>query len=99
MNVSQEIVLVVEDDVLIRMPIAQYLRDCGYRVIEAANGDEALAVLLHEETNVDVVFSDIDARVGGRVWTRKMGSRASPWCGRDVGGHRIARCQCREGIV
>ena len=48
-NVSQEIVLVVEDDVLIRMPIAQYLRDCGYRVIEAACADEAMAVLLHEE--------------------------------------------------
>ena len=60
MSVSQEIVLVVEDDVLIRMPIAQYLRDCGYRVIEAANADEAMAVLLHEETNVDVVFSDIE---------------------------------------
>ena len=60
MNVSQEVVLVVEDDVLIRMPIAQYLRDCGYRVIEAANGDEAMAVLRHEETNVDVVFSDIE---------------------------------------
>ena len=60
MNVSQETVLVVEDDVLIRMPIAQYLRDCGYRVIEAANADEAMAVLLHEETNVDVVFSDIE---------------------------------------
>jgi DNA-binding NtrC family response regulator len=59
-SVSQEIVLVVEDDVLIRMPIAQYLRDCGYRVIEAANADEAMAVLLHEETNVDVIFSDIE---------------------------------------
>jgi DNA-binding NtrC family response regulator len=59
-NVSQEKVLVVEDDVLIRMPIAQYLRDCGYRVMEAANADEAMAVLQHEETNVDVVFSDIE---------------------------------------
>jgi CheY-like chemotaxis protein len=48
-NVSQEIVLVVKDDVLIRIPIAQYLRDCGYRVIEAACADEAMAVLLHEE--------------------------------------------------
>ena len=31
-------VLVLEDDVLIRMPICQYLRDCGYCVLEAANG-------------------------------------------------------------
>ena len=43
-----------------RMPIAQYLRDCGYKVVEAVNADEAIAVLLHQETVVDVVFSDIE---------------------------------------
>jgi DNA-binding NtrC family response regulator len=56
----QETILVVEDDVLVRMPIAQYLRDCGYKVIEAVNADEAMTVLLHQETVVDVVFSDIE---------------------------------------
>jgi hypothetical protein len=29
-----ELVLVLDDDVLVRMPICQYLRDCGYRVLE-----------------------------------------------------------------
>jgi DNA-binding NtrC family response regulator len=57
---AQETILVVEDDVLIRMPIAQYLRDCGYKVIEAVSADEAMAVLLHRETAIDVVFSDIE---------------------------------------
>jgi CheY-like chemotaxis protein len=52
----QETVLLVEDEVLVRMPIAQYLRDCGYKVIEAVNADEAMAVLLHKETVVDFVF-------------------------------------------
>jgi DNA-binding NtrC family response regulator len=56
----QETILVVEDDVLIRMPIAQYLRDCGYKVIEAANADEAMSVLLNRETAIDIVFSDIE---------------------------------------
>jgi len=56
----QETILVVEDDILVRMPIAQYLRDCGYKVIEASNADEAMQVLLHQGTSVDVVFSDID---------------------------------------
>jgi CheY-like chemotaxis protein len=46
-----ETILVVEDDVLVRMPISQYLRDCGYKIIEAANADEAMTVLLHEETS------------------------------------------------
>jgi DNA-binding NtrC family response regulator len=58
--VVQETILVVEDDVLIRMPIAQYLRDCGYRVIEAVSADEAMTVLMHKETHVDMVFSDIE---------------------------------------
>jgi DNA-binding NtrC family response regulator len=57
---APETILVVEDDVLVRMPIAQYLRDCGYRVIEAVNADEAMAVLSHQETAVDIVFSDIE---------------------------------------
>jgi DNA-binding NtrC family response regulator len=56
----QETILVVEDDILVRMPIAQYLRDCGYKVIEASNADEAMQVLQHQETVVDVLFSDIE---------------------------------------
>jgi DNA-binding NtrC family response regulator len=56
----QETVLVVEDEVLVRMPIAQYLRDCGYKVIEASNADEAMTLLMHKETVVDIVFSDIE---------------------------------------
>ncbi len=56
----QDTILLVEDEVLVRMPIAQYLRDCGYKVIEAVNADEAMTVLLHRETAVDIVFSDIE---------------------------------------
>lgn len=52
-------VLVVEDEVLIRLVIADYLRECGYRVHEAANADEALAVLESPDVTVDVVFSDV----------------------------------------
>jgi CheY-like chemotaxis protein len=51
---------VVEDDVLVRIPIAQYLRDCGYKVIEAVDADEAMVVLLYRETVLDVVLSDIE---------------------------------------
>lgn len=51
-------ILVVEDEVLIRMVIGDYLRDCGYRVIEAGDGAEAVEVL-KTETRVDVVFTDV----------------------------------------
>ena len=55
-----ETILVVEDEVLVRIVIAQYLRDCGYRVIETVNADEAVAVLKLAEIVVDVIFTDID---------------------------------------
>jgi CheY-like chemotaxis protein len=51
-----ETVLVVDDEVIARMVISEYLRHCGYRVIEAANSDEALAVLQHAEISVDLVL-------------------------------------------
>jgi CheY-like chemotaxis protein len=53
-------ILVVEDEVLIRLVIAEYLRDCGYRVIEAVHADEALLVLRKSECAIDVVFTDIE---------------------------------------
>ena len=50
-------VLVVEDEALVRMDIADYLRSCGYHVVEAGSGDEAVAVL--KDIRVDVVFTDV----------------------------------------
>jgi DNA-binding NtrC family response regulator len=55
-----ETILVVEDNILIRMVIAAYLRECGFRVIEAVGADEAIAVLAQSEVLVDVVFSDVE---------------------------------------
>ena len=52
-------VLIVEDEILIRWVIAQHLRDCGYRVIEAGSGDEAVDILRRTALAVDVVFSDV----------------------------------------
>ena len=57
---NTDTILVVEDEVLIRLVIAEYLRDCGYRVIEAAHADEALLVLGKAEIEIDVVFTDVE---------------------------------------
>ncbi len=51
-------ILVVEDQILIRMTVADYLRDCGLHVLEASNADEARCVL-DAGVGVDIVFSDI----------------------------------------
>lgn len=40
--------LIVEDDVLVRHPLAEYLRECGFRVAEAAHADEARQLLLKQ---------------------------------------------------
>lgn len=55
---SRSTVLVVEDEGLIRLLIAEYLRDCGLHVLEAARGEDALA-LFAAGRRIDVVFSDV----------------------------------------
>src|SRR3984885_8453881 len=55
---KRPVVLVVEDDVLIRMHAAETIEEAGFEVVEASNADEAVAIL---ETRLDVavVFTDI----------------------------------------
>jgi CheY-like chemotaxis protein len=55
---KRAVILIVEDDVLIRMDAAQMIAVGGFDVIEAANADEAIGIL---ETRLDitVVFTDI----------------------------------------
>src|SRR6266404_8285351 len=50
-------VLVVEDEFLVRLHVAESLREEGFRVIEAVNGDEAAAIL-QTSTPIDVVVTD-----------------------------------------
>jgi CheY-like chemotaxis protein len=52
------VVLVVEDDVLIRAAAAQYLRGTGFDVLEAVDVDEAVTIL-RATGNVRVVFTDV----------------------------------------
>ena len=52
-------VLVVEDEPIQRMMVAEHLRTKGYRVIEAATTNEAAAVLSSVE-HIDIVFSDVN---------------------------------------
>ncbi|WP_430242582.1 response regulator [Neorhizobium sp. DAR64861/K0K2] len=52
-------ILVVEDDGLIRMDLADVLSDSGFGVVEAANADQALA-LLEAGIPVKAMLTDID---------------------------------------
>jgi CheY-like chemotaxis protein len=55
---ERPIVLIVEDEVLLRLMIANELRSNGLSVVEAANADEALTVL-RSSAPVDLLFTDI----------------------------------------
>ncbi|MGA7437502.1 MAG: response regulator, partial [Luteibacter sp.] len=50
-------VLVVEDDALIRMSIAEMLESRGHAVFEAGDGNEAIRV--HEGQEIDVLLADV----------------------------------------
>ena len=52
-------VLLVEDEILIRAAVAEYLRISGYTVVEAADAAEAVTFFGAGEP-VDVVISDVD---------------------------------------
>jgi len=49
-------ILVADDDDAVRRLVARLLRDNGYRVLSAANGDEALA---HAEAAPDLLIADL----------------------------------------
>ncbi len=57
-SVASTTILVVEDEVLIRLMISEYLREFGYTVVEARNAAEATRILRSPEP-VQVVFSDV----------------------------------------
>ena len=75
-------VLVVEDEVLIRMAVSDHLRDCAFHVVEAGSGDEAVRVL-EAGIQVDIVFSDV--HMPGEV----DGFALSHWVRRERPGVRV----------
>ena len=90
-------VLVVEDEAMVRMLLAESLRDAGYRVIEAGNAVDAIATL-NQNRSVDVVFSDV--RMPGELdgfglarWMKRHIPKmlvllTSGWEGGGHSGHR-----------
>jgi CheY-like chemotaxis protein len=55
---KRPVVLVVEDDFLLRMQAVDIVKDAGFKAVEAANADEAIAIL-EAEPNIHVVFTDV----------------------------------------
>jgi two-component system, response regulator PdtaR len=70
-------VLVVEDEILLRVIIAEALREAGMRVIEVGNADEAMEHL-EAGTPIDFVFTDIElpGSMDGLEFVRRLHSRS-----------------------
>jgi CheY-like chemotaxis protein len=77
-NGTLRVILVVEDEWLVRDAVVQALRDAGWHVIEASTAEDAIALMRTGHPYIDVVFTDI--QLAGRL------------CGWDVAEHcRAAR--------
>lgn len=55
---SKPVVMVTEPEALVRMTIADVLRDCGYEVIKRIVAEDVWTVLA-DGTPVDIVFSEV----------------------------------------
>lgn len=61
---SEFTILVVEDELLLRMELVDVLQDAGWNTLEAATGEAASATLDQDE-KIDFLLTDI--RLGGAV--------------------------------
>jgi two-component system, cell cycle sensor histidine kinase and response regulator CckA len=70
---GSETVLVVEDDAAVGRLMAKVLKQQGYKVLTAGNGEEALHVLDSKAPNVRLVLTDIVMpRMGGHELARRI---------------------------
>lgn len=52
-------VLLVEDEAALRELLVEVLTECGYRVLDASNGSEALAMTSAASATIDVLVTDV----------------------------------------
>jgi DNA-binding NtrC family response regulator len=52
-------VLIVEDEALMRVVIAEMLQERGFTVLEAANANEAIEIIKKTQIEIDLVFTDV----------------------------------------
>ena len=57
--VPAEVILVVEDEPIVRVPICRMLRTLGYFVLEANNGEDALLVMQEYHSPIHLVITDV----------------------------------------
>jgi two-component system, response regulator PdtaR len=56
---QRPVVLIVEDEFLVRMDAIEVIEGGGFEVVEAKNADDAIAIL-EQRNDIDLIFTDID---------------------------------------
>ena len=80
---AREIVLVVDDEEMVRRLAARMLAGQGYKVLEASGGDVAVRMLQRDAHRIDAVLTDL----------------AMPGLGGRGLGETIARCWPRVRVI
>jgi len=55
-----ETILLTEDNVAVRQAAVRILSECGYVVLEAASGPEAIAIARNHSSQIDLLLADVD---------------------------------------
>ncbi len=72
---GSETILLAEDEDSVRTLARQVLETCGYRVLEAANGEEAVRLFERHQGPIDLVVSDVVMPyLGGRALADHLGT-------------------------
>ena len=56
---TRPVVLIVEDELLVRMDAVEAIEADGFEVVEAKNADDAIAIL-EQRNDIGLIFTDID---------------------------------------
>jgi PAS domain S-box-containing protein len=68
-----ETILIVEDEDLVRALTRQVLEECGYEIIEARNGVEALSIFEQPDCKIDLLLTDVVMpQMGGRELAERV---------------------------
>jgi CheY-like chemotaxis protein len=104
---KRPIVLIVEDEFLLRMDAVDMIASAGFDTLEAVNADDAIEIL-EARPDIAVVFTDIqmpgsmDGLKLGRCEAAGRRSRSSQLQGKSTSGQSIcpkAEGFCRNPIV
>ncbi len=74
---SGECIIVADSEVIVRNVLSDYLRHCGYKVIDAASSDEVLAVMRNGSARISAILTDADLGGSINVFALRMQVRQS----------------------